>query len=145
VVVVFNGPDSKIPGPVGDAKHAPAKVNDQFSKAAVFTMRMTSSRVSFSNAGDAVCLKTSDGKPVQRVRWGKADEKAGGTGFAIDEIAPTTTKGSVQRDGIGKDGSWKTHTEFDSTPFSPGSYAIGTSSESSPATPETTKGPGSGK
>jgi len=123
VVVVFNGHDSKISGPIGDAKAAPVGVNDNFHKAAVFSMRELSSRVSFSNAGDAACLKAPDGKPVQRVRWGKADEKAGGTGFMLDELAPVTTKGSVQRDGVGKEGTWKVHTELDATPFSPGSFA----------------------
>jgi len=123
IVVVFNGHDSKIPGLVGDAKGAPAGVNDSFSRAAVFSVRVQSSRVSFSNAGDAACLKAPDGKLVQRVRWGKADEKAGGTGFALDELAPVTSKGSVQRDGIGKDAAWKVHSEFDGSAFSPGLFA----------------------
>jgi hypothetical protein len=143
VVVVFNGHDSKIPGPVGDAKHAPAGVNDQFAKAAVFSMRISSARVSFSNAGDAVCLKAPDGKMLQRIRWGKADEKAGGTGFVIDEIAPLTAKGSVQRDGVGKDAAWKAHAEIDSTPFSPGVFSVTgaptpATATPAPATPATT-------
>lgn len=123
VVVVFNGHDSRIPGPVGDAKAAPIGVNDNFHKGVVFTARVGSSRVSFSNAGDAACLKSPTGIPIQRVRWGKADEKSGGTAFALDEIAPAGSKGSVQRDGIGKDGAWKSHLEVDSTPFSPGAFA----------------------
>jgi hypothetical protein len=132
VVVVFNGHDAKIPGPVGDGKSGPAGVNDNFHKAAVFTMRLASSRVSFSNAGDAACLKAPDGKLLQRVRWGKADEKAGGSGFVLDEIAPTSSKGSVQRDGAGKDAVWKSHIEIDSAPFSPGTFAP---FETKPATP----------
>ena len=139
VVVVFNGHGSKIPGPVGDAKAAPVGVNDHFHKAAVFTMRIASTRVSFSNAGDAAVLKAPDGKLLQRVRWGKADEKAGGIGFLLDEIAPITSKGSVQRDGPGKDAAWKSHTEIDSTPFSPGTFApFETKSPTAPApTPAT--------
>jgi hypothetical protein len=133
-VVVFNGHDSKIPGPVGDAKGAPVAVNENFHKAAVFSMHVLSSRVSFSNAGDAACLKAPDGKPVQRVRWGKADEKAGGSGFALDEVAPVTSKGSVQRDGVGKDGAWKVHTEIDAAPFSPGQFGP-TRSPSNPPAP----------
>ncbi len=124
VVVVFNGHDSKIPGPVGDAKHAPASVNDQFAKAAVFSMHIAKTRVSFSNAGDAACLFAPNKNPLQRVRWGKADEKAGGTGFPIDEVAPGTTRGSVQRDGITKDSAWKSHTDIDATPFSPGAFTF---------------------
>ena len=132
VVVVFNGHDSKIPGPVGDAKSGPAGTNDHFHHASVFTMRIASTRISFSNAGDAACLRAPDGKLLQRVRWGKADEKAGGTGFILDETAPLTSKGSVQRDGPGKDAAWKGHTEIDSTPFSPGTFAP---FETKPATP----------
>jgi hypothetical protein len=135
VVVVFNGHDAKIPGPVGDARSAPPGVNDHFHKAAVFTMRIASTRVSFSNAGDAACLRAPDGKPLQRVRWGKADEKAGGTGFALDEIAPATSKGSVQRDGAGKDAAWKAHAEIDSTPFSPGAFAPFEAKAQAPSTP----------
>ncbi len=123
VVVLFNGHDAKIPGPVGDAKAGPTGVNSNFHKGFVFTARVASSRVSFSNAGDAACLKAPDGKPIQRVRWGKADEKAGGSSFALDEIAPTSTKGSVQRDGTSKEASWRSHVEVDSTPFSPGVFA----------------------
>lgn len=123
VVVVFNGHDAKIPGPVGDAKAAPIGVNENFHKGVTFTARVASSRVSFSNAGDAACLKSPGGAFIQRVRWGKADEKSGGTGFVLDEIAPSSAKGSVQRDGIGKDGAWKPHQEVDSTPFSPGAFA----------------------
>ncbi len=123
VVVLFNGHDAKIPGPIGNAKAAPSGGNEHFHKAIIFTARVASARISFSNAGDAACLKSPDGKPIQRVRWGKADEKAGGTGFPLDEIAPTSSKASVQRDGIGKVGTWKSHVEVDSTPFSPGVFA----------------------
>jgi hypothetical protein len=137
VVVVFNGHDSKIPAPVGDAKHAPASVNDTFSKAAVFSMHITGSRVSFSNANDAACLFAPDKKPLQRVRWGKADEKSGGTNFILDEIAPTTSKGSVQRDGLTKEAAWKVHTEIDATPFSPGAFPFPAPTAPQPATTPT--------
>lgn len=120
VAVVFNGHDSKVPGPVGDAKGAPAGTNPRFAGAYVFVIRPASSRASFSNAGDAACLKTPDGRPVQRVRWGKADEKTGGTGYPLDELAPTTTKGSVARDGLLKGAEWKAHADVGTGPFSPG-------------------------
>ncbi len=137
VVVVFNGHDAKIPGPVGDAKSAPSGVNDNFHKAAVLTMRIPSTRVSFSNAGDAACLKAPDGKPLQRVRWGKADDKAGGIGYILDEIAPTSSKSSVQRDGAARDSVWKSHTEIDSAPFSPGTFAPFDAKPATPAPPPT--------
>ena len=133
VVVVFNGHDSKIPGPVGDARKAPASTNERFAKAAVFTMRTPSSRISFSNAGDAACLLSPDRKPLQRIRWGKADEKAGGVGFLLDELAPTTSKSSVQRDTTAKDGLWKLHTDLDATPFSPGAFPFATPPDARPA------------
>jgi hypothetical protein len=123
VVVLFNGHDSKIPGPIGTLKSAPPAPNDHFGNALVFAVHPTSSRVSFSNAGDAACLLAPDRKCLQRVRWGKADEKAGGTGFVLDEIVPTTSKASAQRDGVGKDAQWKVHTDVDATPFSPGVFA----------------------
>jgi hypothetical protein len=146
VVVLFNGHDAKIPGPVGDSKSAPMGVNENFHKAWVFTARVGSSRVSFSNAGDAACLKSPGGTPLQRVRWGKADEKSGGTGFALDEIAPASSKGSVQRDGIGKDAAWRAHQEVDSTPFSPGAFAtleVKATAPAAPAKPPATREPGS--
>ena len=141
VVVVFNGRDAKIPGPVGDTKAAPPGVNENFHKGIIFTARVASSRVSFSNAGDAACLRAPDGKPLQRIRWGKADDKAGGTGFVLDEIASTSSKGSVQRDGAGKDGMWKSHVEVDSSPFSPGVFAPHETKSASAASPATASTP----
>lgn len=123
VVVVFNGHESKIPGPVGDAKSAPRALNDHFHKAAVLSMKMASQRIAFSNAGDAACLKDPKGVPIQRVRWGKSDENAGGTGFALDEVAPTSGKGSVQREGIAKEAVWRAHTDIENGAFSPGAFA----------------------
>ncbi len=148
VVVVFNGHDSKIPGPVGDSRKAPGGTNEQFGRALVFAVNPTSSRSSFSNAGDAACLRAPDGKLLQRVRWGKADDKAGGTGFVLDEIAPTTTKASVQRDGIGKDARWRVHTDVETGAFSPGVFAPAAPIKPSektdvPAAPSVTQPPAS--
>lgn len=120
VVVVFNGHKARIPGPVGDAKSAPKALNPNFNNSAVFTMQPSAGRAGFSNAGDAVVLKAPDGKLVQRVRWGKADDTAGGTGFILDEIAPVSVKGSAQRHGIGKDAAWLAQTEIDGKACSPG-------------------------
>lgn len=119
VVVVFNGHDSKVPGPVGDAKAAAGK-NEKLHGAYVLVIRPASSRASFSNAGDAAVLRAPSGAGVQRVRWGKATEKTGGASFPLDEEAPTTAKGSVSRDGTGKDGAWKSTRDLDDEAFTPG-------------------------
>lgn len=135
VVVVFNGHDAKIPGPVGNAKRAPATTSEQFGRSAVFSMGVKSSRTALSNAGDAVCLRAPGGTCVQRIRWGKADETAGGTGFALDEVAPMTSDGSVQREGIGRNATWKAHAEGGGAAFSPGVFAIAAAPDAAAAKP----------
>lgn len=73
VVVVFNGRESTIPGPVGDAKKA-EKANDQFTGAYVFTMKITSEYAALGNTGDWIALVAPDGSIVDGVRWGLPDE-----------------------------------------------------------------------
>lgn len=131
VVVVFNGHESTIPGPVGDTKVAPATGNSKFHNAKVLSAKMTSSRASLSNTGDAVTLRGPSprqgqpGAPVQRIRWGKADASAGGTTFPLDEVAPTTSKASVEREGLGPADPWRVHAAHDGgTPFSPGLFVF---------------------
>lgn len=121
VVVAFNGYKAKIPGPVGDAKVVPKALNPNFNNAAVFSVN--AGRAGFSNAGDVVVLKAPDGKLVQRVRWGNADQAAGGTGFLLDELAPASGKSSVQREGLTKDAMWRAQTEIDGKACSPGKLA----------------------
>lgn len=123
VVVLFNGSKSRITGPVGDPKVAPSGVNQNF-KAAVFNMKLSSSRQGFSNTGDACVLKAPDGKLIQRVRWGKADEKTGGSSFLLDETAPSTSKSSVERDSIYKESMWSVHIDKANEAFSPGTFGI---------------------
>ncbi|MBY0311744.1 MAG: lamin tail domain-containing protein [Phycisphaerales bacterium] len=118
VVVAFNGHKAKIPGAFGDAKAAPKALNPNFHNAAVFSVG--TGRAGFSNAGDVVVLKAPDGKLVQRVRWGNADEAAGGTGFLLDELVPASAKSSVQREGMTKDAAWRAQTEIDGKACSPG-------------------------
>lgn len=125
VVVVFNGHGAKMAPPVGDAKAAPEKTNAKFHGSAVFTMRSTGARKGFSNAGDACILRGPNQAGLQRVRWGKAAESAGGTGFVIDEVAPGVNGASVQRTGVGASGSWQSHLELDSRACSPGEASGG--------------------
>lgn len=117
VVVVFNGHQGAIPGPVGDEKAA-AKANPRFAGALVFTMRAKGSRNALSNAGDMVNLTSPEGRLVQRVRWGKATEPAGRA--VLEETAPTTSKGSVFRTSVLKGGEWRPHADEHAEPFSPG-------------------------
>lgn len=122
VVVVFNGNGSTFSGPVGDGKSAPAKPDERFDGAWVFTMRASSSRTAFSNASDAVILRSPDGAAVQRVRWGKAGDNAAEMKVLLDEVAPAASKCSVSRSGKGKGAVWRAHTDDEAGPFSPGRW-----------------------
>ena len=123
VVVVFNGKDATWTGPVGDAKAAPAKGNEKFHGALVFTMRVGSTRTALGNQGDEVTLIAPNNKPVQRIRWGTAAEGAKpDPEIPLEETVPVATKSSVQRSGVEAGAAWKAHTEIDRRPFSPGEF-----------------------
>ncbi len=123
VIVVFNGAKARISAPVGDAKAAPKALHPRFAHAAIFTINASGGRAGFSNAGDAVVLRGPDGKLIQRVRWGNADQVAGGVGFLLDELAPLSTKGSVQREGNTAGAQWLAHADIDGKACSPGRLA----------------------
>lgn len=118
VVVVFNGHESAIPGPVGDGASPPPALNDRFHGAAVFTMRVPSSRTSFSNGGDYVLLSAPDGRPVHCVKWGSFEEKVP-EGTALIEEAPKVTGRSVTR--LTADGRFAPHPASQGL-FSPGLF-----------------------
>ena len=69
VVVVFNGHKQKIKGPVGDAAHAPAEKNENFSSAYVFSMKNDSPYIAFANTADCMIVWSPDGKPVEAIHW----------------------------------------------------------------------------
>lgn len=123
VVVVFNGRNSNIPGPVGDSRQGPASGNERFGGALVLSMRQTSQRASFSNTLDSVALVAPDGALVQRVRWGRPKDGAPETPqppAGLDETAPTVSKCGVVRDGAGPGSPWRPHLELGGVAFSPG-------------------------
>ncbi len=97
VVVVFNGFESKLKGPVGDRKAAPKAGNPAFHDAFVFSMKTESKYAAFSNSGDCVVLTAPDGTPVQCLKWAETAEKLPADRATVTDVAPES-KGSVQRE-----------------------------------------------
>lgn len=125
VVVVFNGNGATWVGPVGDSKAAPAKGNDRFAGALVFTMRVTSAKVALGNEGDEVLLTAPNNKPVQRLRWGTAAEGAKpDPAVPLEETLPLVKRASVVRSGVEAGAAWRAHNEVDGRMFSPGEYTL---------------------
>lgn len=143
VVVVFNGRNTTLPGPVGDARQAPTGPNERFGGGLVFNMKQTSQRASLSNTFDSVCLIAPDGTPVHRVRWGKPKDGAAepaGPAALLEETAPTVSKCGVVRDGAAPGSVWRPHLELGGVAFSPGKVDF-----SPPAKPAEAPRPGPGK
>lgn len=133
VVVVFNGYKSSPAGIdealVGTAKKAADK-NGSFNGAFVFTMQCTSMYQALSNREDMIVLLSSDGKPVDTIRWGPTQDdgtpapkdkrspvrsRAG-----IEEWVPANCVGSVQRTSIA--GEFACHADLDAELYSPGVF-----------------------
>jgi len=118
-VVVFNGLDQTIPGPVGDAEKAPAEPNDRFDNAWVFTAGNTSAQVGLANSGDWVCLRTPSGEVVSCLEWGTTDETPP-VGDARLETLPRTSSSSVQRTLASPEGVFEAHPTVQGLRCSPG-------------------------
>lgn len=129
VVVVFNGNASTIAGPVGDSSAAPAKGNDTFHGAFVFSMRQPSDKVSFANTADWVMLSAPDGKPVEVIKWGEPRVKVP-AGVLLVEEAPSARAGSVQRTAA--NGALAVHPTDGSVSFSPGLFVMPMPAEPEP-------------
>lgn len=99
VVVVFNGHRQKIKGPVGDAHHAPAQKNENFSGAYVFSMKNESQYVAFANTADCMIIWDAKGKPVEAIHW-RHNVRAGKDTVKEDhkDIARTPAGGSKPRE-----------------------------------------------
>ncbi len=118
-VVVFNGLDQTIPGPVGDAETPPPKGNDKFDGAWVFTAGNTSSQVGFANAGDWVCLRTPKGEVVSCLTWGSTDETPPVGDDRLVQL-PRTSASSVQRTLAAAEGVFEAHPTVRGLRCSPG-------------------------
>ncbi len=119
VVVVFNGLNQSIPGPVGTAQKPPTKRNEHFHGAWVFTAGNTSSGVGFANSGDWVSLRTPASEVVSLVMWGKPSRQPQASASVIEKV-PKTSRSSVQRT-IGRAGvAFEAHPTVDGLRFSPG-------------------------
>ncbi len=118
-VVVFNGYQQHIPGPVGTAEHSPASTNERFHNAYVFDAKAKAQTTAFANSGDWVLLWAPNGTPIQCVWWGKLNRTIPQNTLVI-EHAPKTRKGSVQRKDLSS--PFVVHTEINQKPYSPGLF-----------------------
>lgn len=117
VVVVFNGFDTTIPGPVGTEKRAPARRNEHFAAAYVFTIDPSSRTSTFANGGDFVLLSDPHGNPIDAVEWGDPDPAPPSQTLRTVEV-DKNPKGSVQR--VTADAPMQPHRRIDHHMFSPG-------------------------
>jgi hypothetical protein len=118
LVVLFNGQDSTVAGPVGTAAAAPPAVNPNFGGAQVFVAKSGKSKpTGFKNEADCAVLESPDGKPVDVVVWGNPDPPAP-EGALRSQNVKARPKGSVQR--VSADATLQPHLSIDSKPFSPG-------------------------
>jgi hypothetical protein len=125
VVVVFNGCECTwgSVGPVGDERAAPGGKNDSFHGAYVFSAKVASTKTSFANSGDFVCLRDPSQQAVQVVKWGTYKEET--PACPLVETAPLTNKGSVQRESV--QGAFAIHATSAADPkvaFSPGKFEL---------------------
>lgn len=126
VALVFNGYGASWTGPIGDSRAVAKGVSEAFDKAYLFTMRTTSNRAAFNNAGDSVSLIAPNNRPVQHVRWGtSAHSGVASAQGALDEVLPETSKTSAQRSGVRPGDAWRIHNELvPGIIFSPGKYEM---------------------
>lgn len=122
LVVLFNGQDTTVKGPVGSAVSAPAGTNPNFGGALVFVAKSGKSKpTGFKNDADCAVLESPDGKPVDVVVWGQPDPPAPAAADSIrSQSVKARPKGSVQR--MTADGQLQPHMSIDSKPFSPGVF-----------------------
>lgn len=116
MVVLFNGADSKVPGPVGTFAGAPAKGNPEFGGALVFVAG-DKGKSGFKNDGDCAVLEAPNGQALDVVVWGKPDPAAP-EGALRSETVLTKPKGSVQR--MTAAGPLAVHSTLGAELFSPG-------------------------
>ena len=117
IVVVFNGCDADIKGPVGTPKRAPKSPNELFAGAWVFTMGNKNKNNAFSNSADFVLLTSPKGRPVDCVFWNEPDPAPPAKAMRSAE-ARKNPKGSVQR--LTADADIEPHVELDDRICSPG-------------------------
>jgi hypothetical protein len=117
VVVVFNGCESDIEGPVGTASKAPKEANSLFGDAYVFTMDNRSRNRAFSNGGDFVLLSSPRGEALDAVTWGRSDPEPPEETVRVATVR-SNPKGSVQR--VTAESPMEAHLSIDGRACSPG-------------------------
>ncbi|MFM9956627.1 MAG: lamin tail domain-containing protein [Phycisphaerales bacterium] len=135
IVVLFNGQNSKVNGPIGTSVAAPPQPNPNFNNALVFVAKAGKSKpTGFKNDADCTVLETPDARAVDVVVWGAPDPPAptpadGGR----TESVKSKPKGSVQR--LTAEAALQPHIAIDGKPFSPGVMPAFKSPQDTPAPP----------
>lgn len=96
VVVVFNGFEASMDGPVGSAEVAPKERHPKFDGAWVFSMGIKTPQTGLSNTGDYLLLTSPTGEKIHLIRWGEFPE-AIPEGCVIVEGAPLVAGQSAHR------------------------------------------------
>lgn len=118
VVVIFNGYETEIAGPIGGAETAIPEANENFHGAYVFNLGNASRTVALNNRTDQVMLAAPDETPIDIIEWGRRDMRAY-AGQPRRAFVTDNPDGSVQRTEGGL-GPIKPHREIDGVAFSPG-------------------------
>lgn len=117
IVLVFNGYEADIPGPLGTQDQAPTSPNDAFSNALVFIIDPRSSNNALANSADYLLLSDREGNPVEAIVWGEPDPAPSDDIPTIHEV-PKNPRSSVQIRF--PDRKFEPHRSIDKHPFSPG-------------------------
>ena len=117
-VVVFNGYQARIPGPVGSARRAAPRPNEHFNASHVFRTGNTSSNNAFNNSEDFVLLTGPEGEKLDAVVWGKAEFLQIESALRIADASGSSAS-SVQRPAVDATELWP-HEDIDANTSSPG-------------------------
>lgn len=118
IVVVFNGYDADIPGPVGTQDDAPTSTHVGFNDAMIFVIDPGGSNNAMANSADYLLLSDPEGNPVEAIVWGEP-RPAPSDDIPIIHEVPKNPRGSMQRLFPGE--QFKRHPSINKQPHSPGS------------------------
>lgn len=117
VVVVFNGYESGLGGPIGSPVKAPTEPHPDFDNAYVFSMANNSRFNAFNNGGDWVIVQSPKREKLDCISWGKPDPSPPEGCLRLEDVS-ASPKGSVQRAGAAEAAT--PHGRLDGRAFSPG-------------------------
>lgn len=122
-VVVFNGYNTGVLGPHGDANNPPASPNEKFGGAWVFTMRNATRFRALNNSDEMVAVLDPGGAAIDAVVWGEPEVMAP-EGCLRVATSRRTTGGSLVRTAA--DGEIQFHARVGTAAYSPGKPYAGT-------------------